>query len=118
MVLGDEKEKLTMLQTVVSLIWFIYDFSAYSFSLYSSKWLSIITGSDAPMWVTFGWTTLTYAFYLPGSALGAFVSDWIGPRQTLAIGVFLQGAVGFIMSGCYEWLATSKNVAAFVVVYG
>ncbi|KAJ5173219.1 Glycerophosphodiester transporter GIT2 [Penicillium capsulatum] len=102
----------------VSLIWFIYDFSSYSFSLYSSKWLSIITGDNAPMWVTFGWTTLTYFFYLPGSGLGAFASDWIGPKQTLAIGVFCQGVVGFIMSGCYEWLATSKNVAAFVVVYG
>ena len=70
------------------------------------------------MWVTFGWTTLTYLFYIPGSVLGAYVSDWIGPRQTLAIGVFLQGIVGFIMSGCYKYLATPQNVAAFVVVYG
>lgn len=57
-------------------------------------------------------------FYLPGSGLGAWVSDWLGPRQTLAIGVLLQGIVGFIMSGCYEWLATPKNVGGFVVVYG
>ncbi|KAJ5168706.1 Glycerophosphodiester transporter GIT2 [Penicillium canariense] len=103
---------------VVSLIWFIYDFSSYSFGLYSSATISIITGDDAPMWQTFGWTTLIYLFYLPGSLLGAFVSDWIGPRKTLAIGVLLQGIVGFIMSGCYKWLATSENVAGFVVVYG
>ncbi|KAJ5662043.1 Glycerophosphodiester transporter GIT2 [Penicillium maclennaniae] len=102
----------------VSLIWFIYDFSSYSFGLYSSKWLDIIIGSDAPLWKTFGWTTLTYLFYIPGSALGAFASDWMGPRNTLAIGVLLQGIVGFIMSGCYAYLATAKNVAAFVVVYG
>ncbi|KAJ5595080.1 Glycerophosphodiester transporter GIT2 [Penicillium hispanicum] len=103
---------------VVSLIWFIYDFLTYSFGIYSSKWLDIIVGDHAPLWVTFGWTTLTYLFYVPGSALGAFVSDWIGPRQTLAIGVALQGVVGFIMSGCYKYLATHENVAAFVVVYG
>jgi hypothetical protein len=103
---------------VVSLIWFIYDFSSYSFGLYSSKWLSIIEGDNAPLWKTFGWTTLTYLFYIPGSALGAFASDWMGPRNTLAAGVFAQGVVGFIMSGCYKWLATSQNVAAFVVVYG
>ncbi|KAJ5720848.1 Glycerophosphodiester transporter GIT2 [Penicillium malachiteum] len=68
---------------VVSLIWFIYDFSSYSFSLYSSKWL-----------------------------------DWFGPKKTLAIGVGVQGVVGFIMSGCYKWLATTEYIGAFIVVYG
>jgi hypothetical protein len=109
---------LTDMQTVVSLIWFIYDFSAYSFNIYSSKWLSIILGDNAPLWKSFGWTTVTNAFYIPGSFLGALASDWIGPRNTLALGVGLQGIVGFIMSGCYEYLATPKNVAAFVVVFG
>ncbi|PKY03177.1 inorganic phosphate transporter [Aspergillus campestris IBT 28561] len=104
--------------TVVSLIWFIYDFSTYSFNIYSSKWIAIILGDDYPLWKSFGWTTVTNAFYIPGSILGAFASDWIGPRNTLALGVGLQGVVGFIMSGCYEWLATAKNVAAFVVVFG
>lgn len=42
----------------------------------------------------------------------------MGPKNTLGLGVFLQGVIGFIMSGCYKWLATSENVAAFVVVYG
>ncbi|KAL4895233.1 major facilitator superfamily domain-containing protein [Aspergillus ambiguus] len=104
--------------TVVSLIWFIYDFSAYSFNIYSSKWVSIILGDNAPLWKTFGWTTVTNVFYIPGSFLGALASDWIGPRNTLALGVGLQGVIGFIMAGCYEYLATPKNVAAFVVVFG
>ncbi|CAI7644490.1 unnamed protein product [Penicillium glandicola] len=103
---------------VVSIIWFLYDFSAYSFGIYSSAWLSIILGDDAPLWKTFGWTTVINCFYIPGSALGAVMSDWIGPRYTLAIGVGLQGIIGFIMAGCYKWLATSENVAAFVVVFG
>ncbi|KAJ6095778.1 Glycerophosphodiester transporter GIT2 [Penicillium sp. IBT 16267x] len=103
---------------VVSLIWFIYDFSSYSFGLYSSKFLALILPSDAPLWKTFGWTTLIYCFYLPGSCLGAFASDWLGPRKALAIGVAVQGVVGFIMSGCYEWLATTEYMGAFIVVYG
>ncbi|KAJ5418024.1 uncharacterized protein N7487_001574 [Penicillium crustosum] len=103
---------------VVSIIWFLYDFSAYSFGIYSSAWLNIILGDTAPLWKSFGWTTVVNSFYIPGSALGAFMSDWIGPRYTLAIGVGLQGVIGFIMAGCYKWLATSENVAAFVVVFG
>lgn len=100
------------------MIWFIYNFSSYSFSLYSSKWINIIIGKDAPLWQQFGWNTLVNAFYIPGSSLGAFVSDWLGPRNALAVGVLVQGIIGFIMSGCYEWLATPQYVAAFVVVYG
>jgi MFS family permease len=43
-------------------------------------------------------------FYIPGSFFGAFLSDWIGPRYCLALGVALQGIVGFIMSGLYGHL--------------
>ncbi|KAJ6161201.1 Glycerophosphodiester transporter GIT2, partial [Penicillium chermesinum] len=87
--------------SVVSLIWFVYDFSSYSFGLYSSQFLTLILGDSPPLWKTFGWTTLIYLFYIPGSALE-----------------HLQGIVGFIMSGCYEWLATEKYMGAFIVVYG
>jgi hypothetical protein len=96
----------------------MYNFSVYSFGIYSTAWLNIILGPTSPLWVSFGWGTLINVFYLPGSFLGAYVSDWIGPRLTLTIGVALQGLVGFIMSGCYAYLATPKNVAGFVVVYG
>lgn len=106
------------IQTIVSLIWFIYDFSAYSFGIYSSIWLKIILGDSAPLWKTFGWNTLTNFFYMPGAIFGSFLSDWIGPRYALSGAVFIQGCVGFIMSGCYAHLATNAHVAAFVVVYG
>lgn len=104
--------------TIVSLIWFIYDFSAYSFSIYSSAWLALILGKTAPLWKTFGWNTLINVFYLPGAIGGAFLSDWIGPRHALAIGVFLQGLVGFLMAGLYSKLNTPAHVGGFVVVYG
>ena len=103
---------------VVSLIWFIYDFSAYSFSIYSSAWISVILGEDAPIWQSFGWNTIVYAFYLPGAVSGAFISDWIGPKNALTIFVFCQGIVGFIMAGCYALLKTKDHVAGFIVVYG
>ncbi|RJE23152.1 MFS phospholipid transporter Git1 [Aspergillus sclerotialis] len=103
---------------VVSLIWFVYDFSAYSFNIYSSQWVSIILGDDAPLWKSMGFSVVVNVFYIPGSFAGAFISDWIGPRNTLTIGVLLQGIIGFIMAGCYQYLNTPRNVAAFVVVYG
>ena len=103
---------------VISLIWFIYDFSSYSFSIFSTQWLLIIQGGSPPLWQTFGWGTVINLFYIPGAILGAFMSDWIGPRTTLTIGVFAQGVVGFIMAGCYPYLDTNSHVAGFVVVYG
>ncbi|PGH11044.1 hypothetical protein AJ79_05086 [Helicocarpus griseus UAMH5409] len=104
--------------SVVSLIWFIYNFSVYAFGIYSSAWLKIVLADTAPMWKNFGWNTVVNLFYIPGAFLGAFVSDWIGPRYALALGVSIQGVIGFIMSGCYKYLATPEHVAAFVVVYG
>lgn len=55
-------------------------------------------------------------FYLPGTLIGAFVSDWLGPRYTLALGVTLQAIVGFIMAGVYPKI--SNHIAAFAVVFG
>lgn len=103
---------------IVSLIWFIYDFSAYSFGIYSSAWLALILGKTASLWKSFAWNTLINVFNLPGAVGGAFLSDWIGPRDALALGVFLQGLVGFLMAGLYSQLNTPAHVAGFVVVYG
>ncbi|MCJ1404096.1 hypothetical protein MMC11_007321 [Xylographa trunciseda] len=85
---------------IVSLIWFIYDFSSYSFGIYSSSWLLIILGPTYPLWVSFGWNTVINLFYIPGALLGAW------------------GIVGFLMSGLYPILNTPKNVGGFVVIYG
>lgn len=66
----------------------------------------------------FGWNVVVNLFYIPGSVLGAFVSDWIGPRYALAGGVTAQAVIGFIMAGAYEKLAQPQYVGAFAVVYG
>ncbi|PPJ53271.1 hypothetical protein CBER1_11883 [Cercospora berteroae] len=98
-------------------IWFIYDFLTYPFSIYSSAWVDVLE-PNAALWQTFGWSALVNFFYVPGAIFGSFTSDWLGPRRALMVFVAAQGVVGFIMSGCYEYLKTRKNVAGFVVVYG
>ncbi|KAI9055977.1 hypothetical protein LZ554_000911 [Drepanopeziza brunnea f. sp. 'monogermtubi'] len=103
---------------VVSAIWFMYDFSTYSFGIYSSTILANIYGASAPLTTTFGWNTVINLFYIPGCMLGSFYSDKVGPRYALASGVFAQAIVGFIMAGLYPTLAKPENVAAFAIVYG
>lgn len=55
-------------------------------------------------------------FYLPGTIIGAFASDYIGPKNSLIIGLVLQAIVGFIMAGVYDHIL--KSVPAFAIVYG
>lgn len=50
--------------------------------------------------------------------LGAPASDWLGPRYALALGVFLQAIIGFVMAGDYFNLSQPGMVGGFVVVYG
>ncbi|KAI8931717.1 hypothetical protein NX059_011361 [Plenodomus lindquistii] len=105
---------------IVSMIWFIYDFSAYSFGIYATSILANLLGDDAPLWKSLAWNILINFFYMPGCLAGAFVADLpsMGPQNTLCIGVALQGVIGFIMAGCYPYLNKPENVAGFVVVYG
>lgn len=106
--------------SIVSIIWFIYDFSAYSFGIYATSILANLLGEEAPLWKSLAWNILINFFYMPGCLAGAFVADLpsMGPKKTLCIGVTLQGIIGFIMAGCYPWLNKPENVAGFVVVYG
>ncbi|KAG5920346.1 hypothetical protein E4U42_006220 [Claviceps africana] len=100
----------------VSLIWFVYDFSTYAFGIYSSDILQGIYGDEAPLTTVFGWNTVINMFYLPGAILGAFVSDWIGPKYTMIGGVLAQALVGYIMAGVYSSIKT--HIAGFAVLYG
>lgn len=103
---------------VVSLIWFIYDFSSYSFGIFSSTITANLLGANYPLWKSFGWNTVINLFYMPGTIVGSFVSDRFGPRYTLAVGVTCQAIVGFIMAGCYGPLSKPEYVGGFIVVYG
>lgn len=103
---------------IVSIIWFLYDFSSFSFGLYSSTILDNLYDSSAPLTTVFGWNTMINVWYLPGTIAGAFISDWIGPKYALAGIVTLQCIVAFIMAADYANLAQPHMVGAFVVVYG
>ncbi|KAI0477663.1 major facilitator superfamily domain-containing protein [Xylariaceae sp. FL0804] len=103
---------------IVSLIWFIYDFSVYAFGLYSSSILASIYGSGAPLTTVFGWNTVINLFYIPGTMIGAPISDRLGPRYTLILGQIMQSVLAFILAGCYTELAKPHLVGAFATVYG
>ncbi|OBT66928.1 hypothetical protein VE03_04165 [Pseudogymnoascus sp. 23342-1-I1] len=103
---------------VVGLIWFLYDFSVFAFGIYSSTIIQGIIGDDVPLSTTFGWNTVINVFYIPGAMLGGPLSDRIGPRYALVLGVTLQAIVGFIMAACYGTLTQPGHIASFAVVYG
>ncbi|KAH9917111.1 metabolite transporter [Epithele typhae] len=100
----------------ISATWFIYDFITYPFGLYSSTVTNIITGSDATLVVVFGWAVVINLFNIPGTVIGAFVVDFLGPKYTMITGLLCQATIGFIMSGLYSKLVS--HIAAFAVVYG
>ncbi|KAF2091550.1 MFS phospholipid transporter-like protein Git1 [Saccharata proteae CBS 121410] len=106
--------------SAVSLVWWIYDFSSYAFSIYSSTIIANLLGDNYPLWKSFAWNILINFFYIPGAFLGAYLADvpWLGPKRTLVLGVVLQSVVGYIMAGCYAELSKPENIAAFCVVYG
>jgi len=106
--------------TVVSLIWFIYDFSAYSFGIYSSSITANLLGKNYPLWKSFGWNVLINFFYMPGCVIGGFLADVpsLGPRKLITFALIAQAIIGYIMAGCYAFLNKPHYVGAFVVVYG
>jgi MFS family permease len=96
--------------------WFIYDFIVYPFGLYSSVIVNNVTGGSSALSVVLGWNVVINLFYMPGTVIGAFIIDYLGPKYTMIFGLLCQALIGFIMSGLYKHLA--NNIAAFAVVYG
>ncbi|KAG1896505.1 major facilitator superfamily domain-containing protein [Suillus fuscotomentosus] len=100
----------------ISLVWFIYDFITYPFGLYSSTVTNAVTGGNSSLTVVFGWSVVINLFYIPGTVVGAFFVDLLGPKVTIITGLLAQAVIGFIMSGLYTQL--SQHIGAFAVVYG
>jgi MFS family permease len=100
----------------VSLTWFLYDFITYPFGIYSSTVVNNVTGGSTALSVVFGWNVIINLFYIPGTVGGAFIVDYLGPKNTMITGLLLQAVIGFIMSGLYVPL--TKHIAAFAIVYG
>ncbi|KIJ62762.1 hypothetical protein HYDPIDRAFT_113854 [Hydnomerulius pinastri MD-312] len=100
----------------ISLAWFIYDFITYPFGIYSSTITDSVTGGSTSLSVVFGWSVVINLFYIPGTVIGAFSVDFLGPKVTMITGLLCQAVIGFIMSGLYDQL--SSHIGAFAVVYG
>ncbi|KAH9945300.1 metabolite transporter [Epithele typhae] len=100
----------------ISVTWFVYDFITYPFGLYSSTVTDTITGGNSSLSVVFGWSVVINLFYIPGTVIGAFVVDFLGPKYTMITGLLCQAVIGFIMSGLYNQLV--NHIAAFAIVYG
>lgn len=66
--------------------------------------------------LTMAWGTLINCFYIPGAFIGGFLSDRIGRRRTMALGYFLQAALGFILGGALG--PFEKSLPLFIVLYG
>jgi hypothetical protein len=60
-----------------------------------------ITGKNQAIPVVFGWSTVINLFYIPGTVIGAFAVDYLGPKYCMITGLVLQAIIGFIMSGLY-----------------
>ncbi|KAK7032810.1 MFS Git1p-related glycerophosphoinositol [Favolaschia claudopus] len=92
------------------------------FGIYSSTIVETITGDDSSLTTVFGWNVVilqvskTVLFYMPGTLVGAFVVDYLGPKWTMITGLLLQSLFGFIMSGLYSQL--KKHIAGFAILYG
>lgn len=100
----------------VSVTWFIYDFIVYPFGIYTTPILQGIEGPNPSIPVALGWNVVVNLFYIPGTVIGAFVLDYVGPKNCQIIGLLLQAVVGFIMSGLYTSL--QRHIGGFAVVYG
>ncbi|KAH7116976.1 major facilitator superfamily domain-containing protein [Dendryphion nanum] len=95
--------------------WFIYNYIAYPFGLFSST-ISASVGAGDTLVKSYGWGTLINCFYLPGGFIGGYLSDKIGRRRTMALGFGLQAILGFIMGGALEHI--QHRTGLFIVLYG
>ncbi|KAF2738621.1 MFS general substrate transporter [Polyplosphaeria fusca] len=95
--------------------WFIYNYIAYPFGLFSST-ISASVGAGDTLVKSYGWGTLINCFYLPGGFIGGYLSDRIGRRRTMALGFGLQAILGFIMGGALKYIQDITPL--FIVLYG
>ncbi|KAF7759884.1 hypothetical protein Agabi119p4_11579 [Agaricus bisporus var. burnettii] len=100
----------------ISFVWFLFDFVAFPFGIFSSTIIDNLTGGTQSLSVIFAWNLLILGLNVPGTIVGAMFVDYIGPKYCLIGALILQAIVGFIMSGLYKVL--TQHVAAFVILYG
>lgn len=53
---------------------------------------------------------------MPGTILGAFALDYMGPKRTLCWALGVQSVFGFVLAGTYPML--KNHIAGFAIMYG
>ncbi|EIM87179.1 metabolite transport protein [Stereum hirsutum FP-91666 SS1] len=100
-----------------SILFFLYDYIAWPFSLFSSVIFSHFNAGES-IWKSIAWGTLVNAFYVPGCLIGGYIADTkFGRRKTIAMGFTIQAILGFIIGGAFNPL-TNNAFGAFVFLYG
>lgn len=89
---------------------------SYPAGLYSSYFVDQIVPDETDLTKVLGWSTLINAFYLPGTLIGAVVSDRLGPKNTMILGLLCQCVVGFGLAGGFGSL--KNNLPGIVILYG
>lgn len=87
----------------VSFCWFIYDWITYPFGMYASDITSGAIGDNPTLYQTLAWSCLINFFYCPGAFVGAYFSDWLGPKRCFIFGLVMQAIFGFSLSGGYSY---------------
>ncbi|KAJ5369568.1 hypothetical protein N7509_014180 [Penicillium cosmopolitanum] len=98
-----------------SLAFFLYDFINFPNSIMSSTIIASLV-KDSDIRKTAIWQVILAVLPVPGVMIGAWLTNAIGRRNTGILGFAGYMVLGFIIGGTYEKL--SKNIAAFVVLYG
>ncbi|KAJ5809054.1 uncharacterized protein N7503_001272 [Penicillium pulvis] len=98
-----------------SFAFFLYDFINFPNSIMSSSIISSLV-KDGDIRQTAIWQVILAVLPVPGVLIGAWLTNVIGRRNTGILGLAGYVVLGFIIGGTYSKL--SKNIAAFVVLYG
>lgn len=98
-----------------SFAFFLYDFINFPNSIMSSSIISSLV-KDGDIRQTAIWQVILAVLPVPGVLIGAWLTNVIGRRNTGILGFAGYVVLGFIIGGTYSKL--SKNIAAFVVLYG
>lgn len=98
------------------LTWFLYDFVAYPFGLFTPNIIDGLPGNSKNLIVSIGYSALINSFNIPGCILGSFALDRIGRRNTMLLGFVSQSMIAFVLAGALAPIQTVMPL--FIILYG
>ena len=98
------------------LSWFLYDFVAYPFGLFTPRIINGLPGNHDNLIVSIGYSAVINSFNIPGCILGSLVLDRLGRRNTMMLGFVMQSIIAFVLAGALKPIQTVFPL--FIVLYG